>query len=329
MARSMIQTDDGGFLLAGDAYEGQSNNGVLLKTDNVGNQTFAKMYSRKFTSRFYGVVQISDGSYVAAGLLFYSGIAGDEDIWILKVDQEGNVLVEKTFGNPEEQNDAYAIANTSDGGFIVTGLARDKSTDSLSSWVLRFDKDCNLYWEKRFPGALAYSIKQTSDGGFILSGGQPIAGTLDSKVYLLKIDPDGNKIWDNTYQTVYVLLKSDVIETADRGFIVVGKQFVMKVDDAGNVVWNRSYDGSFFGTLALTASGELAVGGSDLDIFNYDHAYLALLTDDGQSIIWDNAEILYPSEFTGVVFTAQNNIVAGGYVQLDNNEIAMSLCAFR
>lgn len=329
IARSLVETSDGGFLLAGDAYKGLSNSGVLLKADSMGSQNFAKIYSREYGGRFYGAVQLSDGTYVAAGLLSYSVMAGDENIWILKVDPEGDVLVDKTFGSLDEKNNANAIANTSDGGFIVTGLTLSKSTGSLSAPVLRFDRDCNLYWTKRFPEAEAYSIKQTSDGGFILSGHQPIEGSKESKVYLLRIDPDGNKIWDNTYQTVYVPLKSDVIETADHGFIAVGKQFVMKVDGAGNVIWNRSYNDSFFSALALTASDELAVGGSYLDRLDFDHAYLALLTGDGKSMIWDNTETLYPSGFAGVVVTARDNIVAGGDIPQNNNGKALLLRAFK
>jgi len=329
IARSLIQTSDGGFLLAGDAFDGQSDNGVLLKTDDMGNQTFVKIYSHEFSSRLYGVVQLSDSSYVAAGLLFYSNMAGDESIWILKVDAEGNILSETTFGDPAEQNDAYAIANTSDGGFIVTGLALNKSTENLSSWVLRFDQDCKVLWEKKFPGALAYSIRQTSDGGFILSGRQPIAESLDSKVYLLKISPDGDKIWDDTYETVYVPLQSDAIETPEHDFMAVEKQAVVKVDRAGNTIWKRRYNDSFFDTLALTGNGELAIVGSDLDHDSYDHAYLALLTGDGQNIINDNAEIMYPSGFTGVVLTAQNQIVASGYINKENNKSAMLLCVFK
>jgi hypothetical protein len=219
-----------------------------------------------------------------------------------------------------------------DDGFIVAGLAKDKSSLKPNLWVLRFDKDCNLYWDARFPGVEATSIKQTSDGGFILSGLQPIEGSPKSKIYLLRIDPYGNKIWDNSYQTAYMPLKSDVIETADHGFIIVEKQFLMKVDSEGNGVWCKNYDDNIFSTVALTASGELAVGGACLDYpqgpTHFDHAYIALLSGDGQSIIWDNTEILFPSGFIGVVLTAQNKMVAGGYVELDLDKSAMMLCKF-
>ncbi len=67
----------------------------------------------------YSIQQTSDGGYIVAGYTESFG-AGDCDAWVIKLDANGNVQWQKTYGGRSD-DEAYSIQQTSDGGYIVAG----------------------------------------------------------------------------------------------------------------------------------------------------------------------------------------------------------------
>ena len=332
MTRSAAATSDGGYVVVGDGQDASiPNRGVIVKviTDPGLGIAWEKAYGGKFANLFRGVAELKDGTLVTTGISFYSGISGDENIWVVKMDKDGNKLIDKTFGNQGEQDDGLAVAATSDGGFIVCGLALAKADNIPSIWVLKFASDCTLMWEKKFPGKYAYDIIQTSDGGFMLSGGSPIQASLNSNIYVLKLDAKGNKVWEKTYdQQVYVMLASGITETMDKGFVLACKGFVMKIDKSGAVIYSQNYPECSLNSVVELPDGQLFAGGSALDDFNFDHAYVMAMNASGKRT-WDNTSLL-PTGWVATVLT--NNYfpyVAAGSIPQDSFHDDMFICNFR
>lgn len=311
MARAAAVTSDGGYVVAGDGQDPSTpRRGVIAKvTAKTGlGIAWNKSYGGKFDNLFRGVTELKDGSLVATGISFYSGYSGDEDIWVVKMDKDGNILTENTYGTKGEQDDGYAVTATPDGGFIVCGLAL--SNNSPSIWVLKFDSNCTLMWDKKFAGKIAFNIINTTDGGYILSGGSSINGGFNSNVYVIKLDADGNKVWDKVYsQQVYVMLHSGITETADNGYVVVGKQFVMKIDKNGELMWDQGYPACFLNSVVEMPDGKLFAGGSALDNYSTDHAYFLAMNAAGDKI-WDNTSLL-PAGFTISVLSGNEGAYVG------------------
>ncbi len=329
MARSATATSDGGYVVVGDGQDSSTpNKGVIVKivTEGALGISWQKSYGGKFDNLFRGVTELKDGSLVATGISFYSGMSGDEDVWVVKMDKDGNKLVERTYGNKGEQDDGLAITATSDGGFIVCGLALSENIPSI--WVLKFTSECAVQWEKRFPGKYAYDIIQTSDGGYILSGGAPITGSLNSNVYVIKLDAFGNKVWDKVYaQQVYVMLASGITETKDHGYVVAVKQFVMKIDKNGELMWNQTYPDCILNSVVELQDGQLFAGGCALDNFNFDHAYVMAMNETGARI-WDNTSLLPTGWVASVLTNDENQYVAIGSIPQDSFHYDMFICNF-
>lgn len=325
MARSATAISDGNYVVVGDGQDAStSRKGVIVKvlTQGALGISWQKAYGGKFDNLFLGVTELKDGCLVATGTSFYSGISGDEDLWVVKMDKNGNKLVDKTFGNKGEQDDGYAVTATSDGGFIVCGLALTDNNPSI--WVLKFTSDCAVKWEKKFPGKYAYDIIETSDGGYILSGGAPIKGSLNSNVYVIKLDTSGNKVWEKVYsQQVYVMLSSGITETSDHCYVVVGKEFVMKIDKNGELMWNQNYPDCIINSVVEMPDGQLFAGGTALDNFNFDHAYVMAMNATGVRI-WDNTSLLP----TGWVASVLTPYVAAGSIPQDSFHDDMFVCGF-
>lgn len=199
-ARSVIQTTDGGYIVAG--YTGSSDGDLagnaapwytdywVVKLDASGNIAWQKTYGGTLYDYATAIRQTADGGYIVAG---YSGskdgdVTGthwggsDDDYWLVKLDASGTISWQQSYGGSGEDQ-AYSIEQTTDGGYVVTGSSA--SNDGLVSgnhnpggskkdfWTLKLDTSGNLSWQICYGGTgddIAYSIQQTMDMGYILAG---------------------------------------------------------------------------------------------------------------------------------------------------------------
>lgn len=303
ITRDAVRTADGVFtLLAGTGYPvGRPGVGVLVKASAIGPE-WMNVYGGEFDHGFTGIAELADGTLVASGYAFDSIYSTDQRLWIIKLDPNGGILWEKTFGLPNEQTGAYAMTRTTDGGFIVASLRLrfQSPVATPMTWVLKLDADGNVEWDRTFSGGVAHAILETADGSYLLSGGQPIPGSLYSRVWALKIDRRGRAIWERVYdRQIYVLLESGLAE-APGGSLISGKEFLQKIGPNGDLLWIRDFPGLTFNTLAVLADGRIAAGGTDVAT-NNEHAYVTVMSPEGDKLIWANSELLSPSGFTRII----------------------------
>lgn len=332
LASGMVQTTNGDYVIAGRVFDvdGTGNStATAIRVDSSGNVEWQKVYSDSFTVFFKAITQVADGSLVATGSYFNSIFAGDEDIWVVKLNEDGERIFEETFGSPEEQSDGQDVAATADGGFVVAGSFIEKQSQHMGTRVLKFDAANRLEWDERFDTGIAFAIRQTQDGGYILSGARNIPNTLNSNPFVLRLDGEGNKLWERIYTDfeIYVLLDSGVVETETCDFIAVFKSVVMRIDRNGRIIGVHRSDDLNLGTVTVLCGNRPVVGGS-LIVNNFDHAYVAALNEEGQEIIWDNTEISFPSGETQIIPTNEGLIAATGYIPLNINQSQMFFAVY-
>jgi uncharacterized delta-60 repeat protein len=250
-AYSIQQTSDGGFIVAGytDSFGAGNRDYCVLKLDAAGNVIWQKTYGGSEWDYAHSIQQTSDGGFIVAGETTSFGV-GSADIWVLKLDAAGNVIWQKTYGGSNEDY-AYSIQQTSDGGFIVAGYTRSYGAGSDDIWVLKLDAAGNVIWQKTYGGSggeSAYSIQQTSDGGFIVSGENYYNHGAIYDALILKLDASGNIIWQKTYGNATSQRAGSIQQTLDGGFIVGGwtssgdfDTWLSKLDATGNLTWQKIY----------------------------------------------------------------------------------------
>jgi len=174
-AFSVQQTSDGGYIVAGETTSfgaGWLPDFWILKLDENGNVRWQRRYGGTGEDAAASVHQTFDGGYVVAGLTGSFG-AGDLDMWVLKLDPEGSIEWQKTYGGGF-QDFAISVQQTSDGGYIAGGRTFSFGAGLADLWVLKLDTVGNIEWEKRYGGAdferRVETIRQTWDGGYILAG---------------------------------------------------------------------------------------------------------------------------------------------------------------
>jgi len=315
--RSAILTSDGYYVLAGDGS--MRSEALLMRIAPVLGFPVAweHVYTDTFARMFSDVIELADGGIVAGGTAFYSIYAGDENAWLVKVDRQGDTVWEKQYGRTSEQNDVYAMAASSGGGFVVCVLRLPHAGGSAMTWLLKLDADGNLVWEKTFANGVALSIIEVSSGGYLITGRQDIAQSFNSYVWALRVDSQGNPIWEETYTDleIYVQLSNQVVEAPNGDFVIAGKQFLRRIDPTGKTVWTRSLPGLFLDAVAFTDDGKLAIGGAFNDDGSYDHLYVALLSGDGVTVFWEDIELLFNSSAAAVLPDPYDGVAVAGWVE--------------
>jgi len=266
---------------------------------------------------------LSDGGYLLGGNS-QSGVSGDKteiniagtnDIWILKLDELGNIIRQNTIGGAG--TDYLSALLPIDGGGCIIGAQSDSpiSADKLEAswggydyWIFELDEFGNIIWQNTIGGdqnEYLGSICKTDDGGYLLVGDSNSGITGDKSepsvlgdYWIVKIDSIGNIIWDNTIGG----LSSDVYA---RGIMA---------NDSGYLIGGVSLSG-------------IGMDKTQPQIGTYDY-WIVKLTTDGD-IVWDKTigggNFDY---FTTIINTNDNNYIVGGYSNsgISGNKTEASHC---
>jgi uncharacterized repeat protein (TIGR02543 family) len=249
---SVIQTEDGGYALAG--YTTLPGNGYdywLLKTDSDGNAQWNQTYGSSGLSEIANsVVQASDGGFLIGGYAQASGTY-DRNMWLIKTDSTGDVEWDKTFGGSGD-DEIYSITKTSDGGYALGGYKSSEGAGGKDVWLVKVDSDGNAQWNKTYGTPIDDSCRSliiTSDGGFALLGR---TRDLYSDFLFIKTDSSGNQEWNRTYgwTTTNIFAEgSAIVQTPDGGYALGGYRAIsgnnylglfFRTDASGNQISNKS-----------------------------------------------------------------------------------------
>ncbi len=192
------------YSLEGDVIynHGFSDLWVFKVDKKLENVTFSMTYGGTQQDEASDILPAADGNILVVG--FTNSNDGDVqetlgswDFWVVKIDQEGNIIWQKTYGGKDEDV-AYGASEFLDGGFAVVGrtssrdLAASGNKGSVDILVVDIDNNGNLRWSKTFGGPLAdygISIAATEDGGLV------IGGTTFSRTGDVKQSFGGSDIW--------------------------------------------------------------------------------------------------------------------------------------
>jgi len=274
----LIQTSDGGYAIAG--YTGSFGAGkwdvYVVKLDANGNLQWTRTIGGKKEDVGTSLIQTSDGGYAIAGFTTSFG-AGEWDVYVVKLDANGNLQWTKTIGGPESE-EGYSLIQTSDGGYAIAGYAKSFGAVKWDVYVVKLDANGNLQWTKTIGGPeseIGNSLIQTSDGGYAITGTTGSFGVGEADVYVVKLDANGNLQWAKTIGGPESEIGNSLIQTSDGSYAITGytKSFgagkwdvyVVKLDANGNLQWtktigakNKNYSKS---SLIQTSDGGYAMAG--------------------------------------------------------------------
>lgn len=292
---SVQQTSDMGYAITGHQY----GSICLIKTNSVGGVIWDKTYPYA-TSYGYSVQQTVDGGYIVGGQFMEDAYPYRYGILLLKTDSLG-VISWTMFYGEGSIGEGRSVQQTSDGGYIVTGLCAHTRQD-WDVLLLKLNADGDTLWTKAYGGDeddSGYALQITSDGGYVIAARTLSFGAGQLDFYLLKTDSLGDTLWTKTYGTEYNNQAYSVAQTSDCGYIIVGRSYfsgtrgyrpyVVRTDSLGIALWTRDYDGKYATEIHQTHDSGYVFAGSKRNpiTMRYD-IHLVRLDTDGDTV-WTTA----------------------------------------
>ncbi|MFA5300733.1 MAG: T9SS type A sorting domain-containing protein [Lutibacter sp.] len=310
------QTTDGGFIIAGStsSFGVTVENVYLIKTDVNGDAMWTRTFggSGFDYDEAYSVQQTTDGGYIIVGKTTSFG-AGYYDVYLIKTDDNGDLIWSKTFGG---MNDDYgmSVKQTTDGGYIIAGYTKSFGAGNYDVYLIKVNANGNMLWSKTFGGPnidVGNAVQQTTDGGFI------IAGSTEENVYLIKTDVNGDMLWSKTFTGFDVADGKSIQQTTDGGYIISGRTnvlvYLIKTDSNGN---SGCFEGNFNttqenpATQVMNPATQVYSGGfvtSPYTIVNSGCTVVTLCTSIGIDEHTIESDIsIYPNPFTSIITIAFN-----------------------
>jgi len=258
LARSIQETSDGGFIVAGESSSFSGDTDVwVLKLNTNGTVQWQNRYGGTGVDKAYSIKQTSDNGYIVVGETNSSGVAGGVDVWVMKLNANGSIVWQKAYGGSKDDV-AYSVQQTSDSGYIVVGKTNSFSAGGdVDFWLLKLDANGIVVWQTTYGGSkddVAYSVQQTFDSGYVVAGKTTTAGTIFDDIWVLKLGTNGNIEWQKTYGGLKDDAAYSIQQTSDSGYIVAGKSgsfgnilgdmWVLKLKANGDVDWQKTYEGN-------------------------------------------------------------------------------------
>lgn len=287
---SAEQTTDGGYIVAGISTSNDgdvtgnhgSEDAWVVKLDASGNIEWQHAYGGTNYDGLFAIQQSGDAGYIAAGYTFsnngdVSGNHGGIDCWVIRLDEEGNLLWQKSLGGSLQEK-AFSILATSDDGFMMAGTTESSDGDVTQQhgaedcWLVKLNETGTIEWQKTYGGLDndgVRCIRQASDDGYIFTGysgsnsGDASGNHGSYDYWTVRTDATGNIMWQKSLGGSGDDEALSVSLTTDGGFVLAGNS----ISDDGDVTGNHGLQDYWL--VKLTADGSIvwqgSYGGTDFD----------------------------------------------------------------
>ena len=268
---SIAPTKDGGYILGGtsssdrndtkgidDPYgKWENSKGNLdywvVKLDSKGTVEWQKTLGGKYHDELKSIHQTLDGGFILGGYS-NSPVSGNKtapnfglgDYWVVKLNEDGNVQWQQTYGGDGDDN-LFSLIPTKDGGYLLGGNSNSGATNSKSKtnksgtdfWVIKVDAIGLIQWQDTYDFGkydVLTSLVENKDGSFLIGGyAQSELGNKQktnktekadkegiSDYIALKIDAEGKERWSKTVGSKGDEVLRKLLETRDGGYLLAG-----------------------------------------------------------------------------------------------------------
>lgn len=195
----------------------------------------------------YDIEQTSDGGCIIAGVTNVNSSASK--IMIAKLDSTGIPEWVKVIQSGNSNSAAYGIKQTSDSGYIVTGVISGTGPTSGRAFLMKLNFSGNIIWTRKINNPSEYS--QGFDVALQNNGFLTYIGAGTNFVRLLKTDSSGNPLWfkkiqvQSDFSTEFYSPKLNALSEGGYAFVVPPLwdewSHLIRIDTAGNILLSVLY----------------------------------------------------------------------------------------
>ncbi|MCA9523125.1 MAG: serine/threonine-protein kinase [Myxococcales bacterium] len=212
---------------------------------------FSRLFGGEGRDRAVFVARAADGTLVLVGHSESTPGAG-RDVWLARLGRNGELLREKRFPTPQNEEVVAAALEPGGGLYIVGTLSDSKLRNQI--FLMRVDRRGRQVWRKEFGGSFdddAAAVFIAANGGCYVVGSTRSKGNGQSDAWLMRISVDGGVVWERTYGTRDDEAINGATVTRDGRLILVGRVrspktgtddfWVVAVDGGGDKLWSKKF----------------------------------------------------------------------------------------
>src|SRR5690606_5534575 len=243
------------------------------------NIEWEKAFGGSSSELAHSIQRTTDGGYIFLGNSSsndgdVSGNHGDDDYWLVKLNEAGNLEWQKSLGG-SGRDYGRRVQQTLDGGYIVSGYTDSNDGDVWGNhgdddfWIVKLGASGSIHWVRTAGGSGADSatdVYQTQDGGYMIAGNSnsndgDVSGNHGSTdFWIVKMNAAGTIEAQNSYGGSGVEYAQDIQPTSDGGYIIAGMSdsndgdvtghqgegdfWIVKISLTGNIIWQKTLGGS-------------------------------------------------------------------------------------
>lgn len=229
-------------------------------------------------------------------------VPGDYDIYVAKIDKDGNLLWQKTFGGPGYDWAEY-VAVKSNGGIILITRSYDDGGASTGLKIAQLDAAGNTL---SFGDFSDYGYKWGDTLAKLPSGGWLVAGKVitpegGGNIYLAETDRDKKYELVKSFGGEYYEWGYSSVESRDGSSIIIGLAdepgvdlsmgniYLMKRKPGGEYEWTRTFGGSEYDwgySLVKTSDGGFLLTGLTFSFGQGNNDAYVIKTDAAGNCQW-------------------------------------------
>jgi len=194
-AASIIQTDDSGFVVAGESDSfGASVDCWIFKIDRDGEFEWQLSYGGAESDRARSIARTGNNGLIVTGT---SGSFFPKGFWTLKLRSDGAIQWQKSYGDgsggiPPASSASHSVVSTDEGGYLGAGEVTH-GHGRRDFHVIKVDVSGVIEWQKIYDCVSydrALCAAGAGDGGFIVAGTRTHQG-VDDDFWIVKTNNDG------------------------------------------------------------------------------------------------------------------------------------------
>ncbi|NOX46745.1 MAG: T9SS type A sorting domain-containing protein, partial [Chlorobi bacterium] len=196
---AIVETNDGGFLLGGgsgigtggniicEPYGSDYSDAVLFKLDVDLNIEWQRCYGGTDDDVVSGMLEVEDGYILLIGTYSndgdVSGWHGGSDIWVVKIDFDGNILWQNCLGGSFNES-SQIIFRLGNDNIMIIGSTESQDGDVVGNhsqseysndiWLVKLNGEGDLLWQQCIGGLgneeTRFGAIKKSDTDFVIAG---------------------------------------------------------------------------------------------------------------------------------------------------------------
>ena len=198
----------------------------VLRTDENGSLMWAQTVGEdQYKESGSAVTLASNGDLMIAGN-FREQIAapGDYEFYAARLNDNGTLIWDNTYGFSGLDDLAKAIAPSTDGNFVLAG--RTNSGQGGAGFLIKIDGNGSPFfiWQATYPKTDFNGLSADTHGGFFVSGKKDVTDT-QGDLYIARVDAAGQKLCDAIVGKAGPDESYGVVATPDGGAAAVGYSY--------------------------------------------------------------------------------------------------------